>query len=248
MDLMTSPLPLVRALLCLSVALLGSIGASAADLQATFIGNMAFHLTNGKTEILTDFPYQSGYSEYMTWAKERVPAVQGALCLITHGHRDHFAAELAKEYCTTLLGPKDVSAAVPDRVLALVPRVEHRGILIEPIATDHAKREHYSYLVTWAGLRLYFTGDTDDLEPLLRARDLDYAFVSPWLLHRAAKRRAHIHARQIVVYHQTSTEAVPRYQDSIVPAQGGVLRLTKAPSPAPAPPGKPGLSDPRPRG
>lgn len=239
----------VRALLALGAVILGSGSAAADDLQATFIGNMAFHLTDGQTEVLTDFPYQSGYSEYMTWKKEGVPAIRGALCLITHGHRDHFAAELAKEYCTTLLGPKDVSAAMPDRALAVLPRVEHRGVAIEPIATDHANREHYSYLVTWAGLRLYFTGDTDDLEPLLRARDLDYAFVSPWLLQRAAKRQAHIHARQIVVYHQTATEAVPNHQDRIVPAQGQVLRLTNAARPStPAPPAKPGPSGRRPQG
>lgn len=222
--------------------------ATAAEVRATFIGNMAFHLTDGTTEILTDFPYQSGYSEYMTWKKERVPAVHGALCLVTHGHRDHFAAELAKQYCSTLLGPKDVSAAVPDQALGLAPRVEHRGVLIEPIAADHANREHYSYLVTWAGLRLYFTGDTGDLEPLLTARNLDYAFVSPWLLADAAARKAHIDARQVVVYHQASAEAVPEYQDRIVPAQGDVLRLTSAaPSRKPARRGKAAPSGRRPR-
>ena len=57
-----------------------------------------------------------------------------------------------------------------------------------------------SYIVTWHGRRLYFSGDTQDARSLILARNLDVAFVSPWLystvmgLHRRidAKRVRHL--------------------------------------------------------
>jgi L-ascorbate metabolism protein UlaG (beta-lactamase superfamily) len=100
-----------------------------------------------------------------------------------------------------VIGPKDVVQGLEARALPLAPRIEYRGMLIEPVATAHADREHYSYRVTWKGLRLYFTGDTDDVEPLLKESQLDVAFVSPWLLEAARERRARIGARRVVVYH-----------------------------------------------
>jgi hypothetical protein len=36
-------------------------------LDARFIGNMAVAVTDGTTTLMSDFPYQSGYSRYMTY-------------------------------------------------------------------------------------------------------------------------------------------------------------------------------------
>jgi hypothetical protein len=54
-------------------------------LTATFIGNMAFAVTDGTTTLYTDFPYESGYSGYMTYDFDAVPKAKDSLCLITHG-------------------------------------------------------------------------------------------------------------------------------------------------------------------
>jgi L-ascorbate metabolism protein UlaG (beta-lactamase superfamily) len=214
----------------LAAAALAAVPADAGELKARFIGNMAFHITDGSTSLLTDFPYESGYSGYMRWSEAQLPKTdERTLCLITHGHRDHFDRERFAALGARVIGPKDVAQGFEDRALPLAPRIEYRGVLIEPVATAHADREHYSYRVTWNGLRLYFTGDTDDLEPLLKETGLDAAFVSPWLLAAARERRARIGARQVIVYHHAEQYMGPDYQQRVLPEQGEVLPLRPAP-------------------
>lgn len=40
--------------------LAATAAAPAGELKFTFIGNMAFHVTDGKTTLVSDFPYRSG--------------------------------------------------------------------------------------------------------------------------------------------------------------------------------------------
>jgi L-ascorbate metabolism protein UlaG (beta-lactamase superfamily) len=214
----------------IAAGVLAGAPAGAGELKARFIGNMAFHISDGRTSLLTDFPYESGYSGYMKWTEALVPATSPqTLCLITHGHRDHFDRARFAALGASLLGPKDVTRGFESRALPLAPRVEYHGVRIEPIATTHAGREHYSYRVTWNGLRLYFTGDTDDVEPILAEKDLDVAFVSPWLLAEAQKRGARIAARRVVVYHHAQQYMGPDYQERVLPKQGEELLLRSAP-------------------
>ena len=194
-------------------------------IRATFIGNMAFHITDGTVALITDFPYESGAFGYMKWSRDRVPAGQGPLCLVTHSHRDHFLPRLAHEFCGIVLGPDDVTRAGKLKALEMKSEVQWEGITIRPLATPHVSLEHYSYLVEWRGLRLYFSGDTENTASLLAARELDVAFVSPWLLRTVQKLGRRIDARQIVVYHHRAGEAVVEIQDRIVPRQGQVLSL-----------------------
>jgi L-ascorbate metabolism protein UlaG (beta-lactamase superfamily) len=81
-----------------------------AALEATFIGNMAFHVTDGRATLLSDFPYRSGYSGYMTYRMEDVPPLRDALCLITHGHPDHFEPALAVRLDVRLIAPPTLAA------------------------------------------------------------------------------------------------------------------------------------------
>jgi L-ascorbate metabolism protein UlaG (beta-lactamase superfamily) len=202
--------------------------AEPAEIRARFIGNMAFQLSDGRATLRSDFPYESGYSGYMTWTDALVPpATADTLCLITHSHRDHFLAPLAARFCAKVLGPADVAKALPDRALPLAAEVRFGPLLIRPVATPHAKLEHCSYLVEWSGLRFYFTGDTDDVEALLRQRGLDAAFVSPWLLRMAANSGRRIDARRVVVYHHEAGESVPEIQARELPRQGDELVFRK---------------------
>jgi L-ascorbate metabolism protein UlaG (beta-lactamase superfamily) len=220
----------VNCALLLAAVGLATAGMSAeedVELRVTFIGNMAVHATDGRTVLVTDFPYESGAFGYMKWRPEAVPPVGGGLALITHRHRDHFAPELLSGYELTVAGPAEVLRLAGGRAtLPLTPPVRFRGIEIEPRPTPHASLEHFSYVVTWHGLRLYFTGDTEDPRDLLAARDLDVAFVSPWLLGSVRKQGARIDARRVVVYHHQDGEDVVSYQDRWVPAQGKGFRLS----------------------
>jgi L-ascorbate metabolism protein UlaG (beta-lactamase superfamily) len=204
-------------------------GTGAVPLRATFIGNMAFAITDGKTTLYTDFPYQSGYAGYMTYDFASVPKAPGALCLVTHGHLDHFDPSLFAKMDAKLIAPPSVEARVAsDRSIPFAPRMHFRVLEIEALTTPHGNVEHASYLVTWHGRRLYFTGDTDSVDPLLAMKDLDYAFVSPWLLGMVAERKGRIDARTVVCYHHTPAETVPPVQNRIVPKPGETLTLEAA--------------------
>ena len=112
----------------------------------------------------------------------------------------------------------------------------YRDITIEAFPTPHGDADHASYLVEWHGVRLYFTGDTDSADQLLAMKNLDYAFVSPWLLGKIAQQKGRIDAKTVVCYHHKADDKVPAFQDRIVPKPGATLTLVAAaPSSAAAP-------------
>jgi L-ascorbate metabolism protein UlaG (beta-lactamase superfamily) len=195
---------------------------------------MAYAISDGKTTLFTDFPYQSGYSVYMEYDAAHIrSSTPHTLSLITHRHGDHWDRGLFQKTNWQVMGPLDAVADVAvSRVVRALPVAPSRSttsfedLTIEAIPTPHANIGHYSYLVTWHDRRLYFTGDTDDAMALLAATNLDVAFVSPWLFQRATKSARRIGARQIVIYHQTSDEAVENCSGPCsVPAQGQTFAI-----------------------
>ncbi|HEY3204521.1 MAG TPA: MBL fold metallo-hydrolase [Thermoanaerobaculia bacterium] len=191
------------------------------SLEFHFIGNMAFAITDGKTTLYTDFPYRSGAFGYMTYETSAVPPARDALCLVTHGHLDHFDPDLFRKMDASLIAPPSLAAQLETaRAIPFAPKMSYRDIEIEAFRTPHGDIEHYSYLVTWHGLRLYFTGDTDSPDRLLAMHDLDVAFVSPWLIEAVSRQKARIDARQVVAYHHRAGEAVAALQNRRVPKQG----------------------------
>lgn len=218
---------MTRLLLLLIAAALHA-GQTGAALEARFIGNMALAVTDGAVTLVSDFPYQSGAFGYMTYDAAAANTTTAAtLALVTHRHDDHWQPDLFKATGWTLVAPRDVTAGLaPDRVLPIAPSIRFGPIAVEPIETPHASVGHYSYLVTWHGRRLYFTGDTESTDALLAARDLDVAFVSPWLLRAVSRAGARIDADRIVVYHHRAGERITGCgANCIVPAQGDVLRF-----------------------
>jgi L-ascorbate metabolism protein UlaG (beta-lactamase superfamily) len=204
----------------------GDVGAP--PLQARFIGQMAFAITDGVRTIVTDFPYQSGYQGSMTYAlgelRVELPAT---LALITHRHPDHWEPSLFLRTPWRVAGPHDVTSGIPaDRVLGLAGRTRFGPVEIEAIETPHALVGHYSYVVTWHGRRLYFSGDTQEPRSLLAARRLDAAFVSPWLYRSVMRGRARIDAKRIVIYHHEAGDRIPGCEDGcVVPGQGDKLSI-----------------------
>jgi L-ascorbate metabolism protein UlaG (beta-lactamase superfamily) len=187
---------------------------------------MAFHITDGETVLLTDFPYESGAFGYMKWQPAAVPPIKNGLALVTHRHRDHFAPEGLAPYEVTVAGPTEVLRLVKGKpTLPVTAATAYRGLQIQARPTPHGDLEHFSYLVAWHGLRLYFTGDTDEPADLLAARDLDVAFVSPWLLATVKKAGARIDSRRVVAYHQEDGETVVDHQKRRVLAQGESFAL-----------------------
>ena len=218
----------------IALLLAAAAAAPAGRLELRFIGNMAFHVTDGRTVLVTDFPYRSGYSGYMTWRPADVPDTAGGLALITHGHPDHFERPLFERTDLTLIAPPDVSRLVPAaRTIAFAPRMRFRDLEVEAFETPHAGIGHCSYLVTWHGRRLYFTGDTESTAQLLSMKALDVAFVSPWLLRSVARQGARLDAAIVVVYHQEAEETVPDLLGRRVFRPGEGFGLDFAPTPRP---------------
>ena len=204
-----------------------SAPAAAPKLQAQFIGNMAFAITDGKTVIYTDFPYESGAFGYMSYDFARIPKAPGSLFLITHGHKDHFDPALFAKMDGKVIAPPKLAATLPAaRVIPFAPKMTYRDITVESYPTPHGDTDHASYLVTWHGLRLYFTGDTESTDQLLAMKNLDDAFVSPWLLEKVAQKKGRIDARTVICYHHRGDEKIPDVQNPIVPRPGAVLALT----------------------
>ena len=131
-------------------------------LQARFIGQMAFAITDGTVTVITDFPYQIGYADAPPYSPAELSAARPqTLALITHRHLITGSRRSLRRPTWKVAGPKDVTAGLPaDRVVALAGPTTFGPLQIEPIETLHARIGHYSYIVTWHGRRLYFSGDT----------------------------------------------------------------------------------------
>lgn len=197
-------------------------------LDVRFIGNMAVSITDGTVTILTDFPYEPGYSGYMTYAPSEIrSSTTTTLALITHRHRDHWLASLFTPTTWKVAGPSDVTAGLPaDRVLPLGATTTFGAATIERFETPHANVGHYSYVVTWNGRRMYFSGDTDSPDSVAAARNLDAAFVSSWLYRTTLRRGLRIDAKQIVIYHhQPGEQVVGCVNRCTIPEQGQRIRL-----------------------
>jgi L-ascorbate metabolism protein UlaG (beta-lactamase superfamily) len=197
-------------------------------LTATFIGNEAWHITDGEYVLLTDFPYESGAFGYMSWDWSKAPEAKGTkvALLITHEHRDHFAPEhLARIAPGAVIGAATIRASAGASALTPGAAVSFGPMTIESIATPHAGLEHYSHIIEWHGVRLYAPGDTEEPDSVLKAKNLDVAFVTPWMLDAVRKKNARINARRIlVVHHKTSGP----YEGAETPKQGEVFTFARA--------------------
>ena len=197
-------------------------------LDARFIGNMAVAISDGAVTVVTDFPYQSGYSGYMTYRAEEIrSSTPATLSLITHRHPDHWDRALSEKAGWNVAGPLDVIANVPAaRIVPLARGATFGAVQIEAIETPHAAIGHYSYVLTWHGRRLYFSGDTESVDHLAGLKNLDVAFISPWLYRSTLKRNLRIDARRIVIYHHEVDESVPECRATcVVPRQGDTIQL-----------------------
>lgn len=211
--------------LVVGVLLTVCAGADAGDLRARYLGGAGLELTDGETTIFVDFPYTAGAYDAPEWPDRSPLPRAGALCLFTHSHLDHVAPdELALAGCT-VAGPADVRSLVPEsRRLSGAGALRFEGVGIVPVPSDHAGLEHLSYRIEWEGFRMYVTGDTDDARELLAQRDVDVAFVTPWLLSqkRVADR---LDAARIVLVHHDEATTAPGCERCFVPKPGQILRL-----------------------
>jgi len=200
--------------------------ATPGSLSFTFIGNTAFAITDGEMTLMIDYPYAPG--NYMGYDFFATKPTGFGVCLISHGHKDHFVFGAFIKHSWALIGPPSVVDPVKgyETMQAVDGEpVEFEGLHVLPIATPHGNMEHNSYLVTWHGVRMYFSGDTEVDNALLAAQDLDVAFVTPWLLDVVRQAGGTINARRVIVYHHVADQDVVDYADRLVPTQGATFEI-----------------------
>ena len=201
---------------------------AAPTLRARFIGQMAFSITDGSTTLITDFPYQIGYAGAPPFdGRELQASSQPTLALITHRHLDHWEPALFSKTNWKVVAPTDAMERIrTDRVVAIDTRATFGPITIEAIVTPHHNLNHYSYIVTWHAKRLYFSGDTESPDSVLAAKDLDVAFVSPWMFSAVQRRGASIAAKRVVIYHHDAGREVAGCNGKCVaPKQGDTIEV-----------------------
>lgn len=194
-------------------------------LEIQFIANAAVRLSDGSTTLVTDFPYRSGYAGYMTWSLEGIGSLAGATAIVTHEHADHWERELWEATDLRIAAAPAITAGLErSRVRPWSGAIGVGAATVRPVRTAHTEA-HHSYRISWRGLELYFSGDTESTAEILAQQNLDVAFVSSWLLQAVAREGRRIDADLVAVYHHTGPGEVPDAEGRWVPERGEVRRV-----------------------
>lgn len=170
------------------------------ELKIRFIGNCGLHITDGVTDIYTDFPYKSGAHRYMEYADAELDSIrENAYFIFTHNHSDHYYKGKMKKILAEKKG-KQYGKWNIDELEKLGDSIP--GFQIKAYKTKHAfSFKHYSYLITWHGKKIYLSGDTESAETILEMHDLDWAFIPSWLALEIGKSDKPLNAIKVGIYH-----------------------------------------------
>jgi ribonuclease BN (tRNA processing enzyme) len=172
------------------------------EINVRFIGNCGLYMTDGNTNFYIDFPYKSGAHHYMEYDMSELDSVKpNPLFIYTHKHSDHFSGKLVRRLAKKLNGVV-YSPSNIDELLKLNTSIP--DFKIEAFKTKHRfSINHYSYLITWHGKRIYISGDTENAETIASIKDIDWAFMPIWLLLDANRKNISLKnsIEMFVIYH-----------------------------------------------
>jgi L-ascorbate metabolism protein UlaG (beta-lactamase superfamily) len=183
-----------------TILFLTSGTGKANEIRIKFIGNCGLYLTDGKMNIYIDFPYKSGAFKYMKFEKAELDSIkENSIFIFTHKHPDHYSGKNMRRTLRNKQGKKYGKWNLKQ----LEKLSNDTGdFSIQAIETKHKfSLKHYSYLITWHGRRLYFSGDTETSDTVLTFKNLDWAFVPYWIMIDINKKNVQIDSEMIGVYH-----------------------------------------------
>jgi L-ascorbate metabolism protein UlaG (beta-lactamase superfamily) len=183
-----------------TILFLTSGTGKANEISIKFIGNCGLYLTDGKMNIYIDFPYKSGAFKYMKFEKAELDSIkENSIFIFTHKHPDHYSGKNMRRTLRNKQGKKYGKWNLKQ----LEKLSNDTGdFSIQAIETKHKfSLKHYSYLITWHGRRLYFSGDTETSDTVLTFKNLDWAFVPYWIMIDINKKNVQIDSEMIGVYH-----------------------------------------------
>lgn len=195
------------------------------SLDIRFIGNMAFRITDGATTLLTDFPYRSGAFGFMKYRMEDVKPIKDGLSLISHRHSDHWSRRRFRKLNHTIIAPPKILNKLRGcKTIPFEPRMTYKDIVVHAFETPHQWcPQHYSYLIEWHGLRIYFPGDAETTEHLLAVKDLDVLIITPLLIRNLRRQSQTPDAKLLILAHHRQTQQVPPFQNCRPMQQGETL-------------------------
>ena len=199
------------------------------EITVRFIGNCGLAMSDGTTNIYVDFPYKSGAHHYMEYNLSELDSIQNnPIFIYTHKHSDHYTGlvkKIAKKRKGRIFTPKNV-----DKLLQL--NDELKDFTIEAFQTKHRfSFNHYSYLITWHGKRIFISGDTENVETIAAIKHIDYAFIPVWLLIDAKEKQIKLKEiiQQIVIYHIGPRDKITSDPDDkqikLLDKQGEIFRI-----------------------
>ncbi|MCA1761848.1 MAG: hypothetical protein LC664_02430 [Flavobacteriales bacterium] len=170
------------------------------EITVRFIGNCGLYLTDGELNVYVDFPYKSGAFGYMEYDEAQLDSIkEDAIFIFTHKHGDHYSRKHTKR----VLKAKNGEKFTPWNISKLEKRSETiPDFDFEAFKTKHRfSFNHYSYLITWHGKKIYLSGDTESAETIGKVDDMDWAFIPYWILYDAEENDIEIKAKMKALYH-----------------------------------------------
>ncbi len=170
------------------------------EIKIKFLGNCGLYITDGKLNLYIDFPYKSGAYGYMKYEKSEIDSLKNnSIFLFTHRHADHYSKKILKEYKSKHSG-KFFGNWNVKKIERLNNSIE--DFKIEPFKTKHKFTfKHYSYLLTWHGKKMFFSGDTEDIKTIKTLKNIDWVFIPYWLFLDAKEKNVKIDAVKFSIYH-----------------------------------------------
>lgn len=188
------------------------------EIKIKFIGNCGLYMTDGRSNLYFDFPYKSGAHNYMEYDKSEIDSIKdNAIFIFTHRHADHYSEKILKKLKGQKFDPFNITEL--EKLNGAIPDFEIRAFETEHKVYGISFR-HYSYVLTWHGKKIYISGDTGDWEDLSKIKDIDWAFMNPWLFMNAKEDKVHIDAKNFGIYHLYPNQKV----DGEIPANIHILK------------------------
>ncbi len=191
----------IRYFFVLSFLLASRFGfAQSNEIQIKFIGNCGLFMTDGTTNVYSDFPYKSGAYNYMEFDNAELDSIKdNSIFLFTHKHADHYSAKNMRQAIKTKNGNKYGSWNIQDleNLEKSIPNFS-----VKAFKTKHKfSLNHYSYLITWNGKKIFLSGDTESAETISTLENIDWAFVPYWILKDANDKGLKLDAKMFGIYH-----------------------------------------------
>ena len=172
------------------------VSSDSSQLKVSYLGNMGFVVEYGDRTVLFDALHQKYKPAYLSPPAEVITELNDGnyqdfsaveVCLISHKHKDHFSAELSRDFLSKnpqsiMIGSKQIKEEISSlghtrdeiwlRCLKAIPyefnveKNEHSGIEIWSIRCDHSNPEWHgaienvAHVADFGGFKILHLGDT----------------------------------------------------------------------------------------